>query len=196
MPPLHGHSRLIFKRTICWSQRKDFFWNDFTNTKGKTSFRYRKNLPNPTGTLLPGLWFCWRKGGVWDKQSRLCWKKTNMFVVPWAHIFPNIVLDLEHSGGPCPGRETQSSVPLNPRPVPGRIPKLPPTFPDKQDGPEWTGWGQGIWGSGGWGTDPLTSLWRLDWRDGHFSSDPRPPPLNRKNSPPRDAFLKTALHLN
>lgn len=54
--------------------------------------------------------FCWRKGGVCDKQSRLCWKETNMFVVPLVHIFPNIVLDLENSGCPCPGRKTQNSV--------------------------------------------------------------------------------------
>lgn len=28
-----------FLKTIYWSQRKDISWNDFTNTKGKTSFR-------------------------------------------------------------------------------------------------------------------------------------------------------------
>lgn len=41
-------------------------------------------------------------------------EETNMFVVPLAHIFPNIVLGLENSGCPCGYREAQSYVLRNP----------------------------------------------------------------------------------
>ena len=98
-----------------------------------------KTSQSPVEHSSQGCAFCWRKGGVWDKQSRLCWKKTNVFVVPLVHIFPNIVRDLENSGCPCPGRETQSECcPVEPR---GLCPVKTPSTTS----PPWKGQSQVAW---------------------------------------------------
>ena len=98
-----------------------------------------KTSQSPAEHSSQGRAFCWRKGGVWDKQSRLCWKKTNVFVAPLVHIFPNIVRDLENSGCPCPGRETQSECcPVEPR---GLCPVKTPSTTS----PPWKGRSQVAW---------------------------------------------------
>lgn len=62
-----------------------------------------------------------------------------MFVVPWAHRFPNIVLGLENSGSPGPGRETRSSVLLNPKACARENPQAATHLPQEE------GWSQMDW---------------------------------------------------
>lgn len=82
--------------------------------------------------------FCWRKGGVWDKQSGLCWKKTNMFVVPLVHIFPNIVQDLENSGCPALAEKLRALSCWTQKPLPSENSQAA-THPAEKNGPVWTG---------------------------------------------------------
>lgn len=113
-PLLHGCPHLIFKK-ISVSLREIISFEMISQIlRARPQLEEKKTSLTPREHFSQDCDFCWRKGGVWDKQSRLCWKKTNMFVVPLVNIFPNIVLDLENSGCPCPGRESQSSVLWNP----------------------------------------------------------------------------------
>lgn len=144
-----------------------------------------KSSQSPMEHSSQGCDFCWRKGGVWDKQSRLCWKKTNVFVVPLVHIFPNIVLDLENSGCPCPGRETQSAVLWNPEAC-----------------AQWEGWSWMAWHRGGTSPGPGDEGSTLShpcrgWTESTPTSllTGSPGPLKRESSLCSDAFLKSTVHL-
>lgn len=156
-----------------------------------------KTSQSPTEHSSQGCDFCWRKGGVWDKQSRLCWKKTNVFVALLVHIFPNIVLDLENSGCPCPGRETQSAVLWNPETC-AQWELCAATSPP------WEGCSRVAWNRGGasWvleGEGYTLSHPCRGWTESSKTTSlltPPPGPLKRKSSLHWGAFLKTALHLN
>lgn len=120
-----------------------------------------------------------------------------MFVVPLAHIFPNIVLGLENSGCPCGYREAQSYVLRNPGAC-GHWESLScqedllRTKAMIQNG---QGRGSASQILRGWGPPWLSAQLRLNWWDDHLAFYPFLGPLKRKSLLHWNAFLNNCSAL-